>query len=146
MTDPYVNPSVLRVVHERPAHRCSVKQRCCASCLCVLPEFTATDDNGSLEGADRHRSVSLCLDNQDKLWVSTPASSARRPAAMVETPVGCVFEDIQYEDIQVEAVNLLTNNSSAEDMDVSSALLGKCSGSSSLNAATYSFCSQARRR
>lgn len=25
---------------------------------------------------------------------------------MVETPAGCLFEDIQYEDIQVEAVNL----------------------------------------
>lgn len=25
---------------------------------------------------------------------------------MVETPAGCPFEDIQYEDIQVEAVNL----------------------------------------
>ena len=29
----------------------------------------------------------------------------RRSAAMVETPAGCVFEDIQYEDIEVEAVN-----------------------------------------
>lgn len=28
----------------------------------------------------------------------------RRSAAMVETPAGCVFEDIQYEDIEVEAV------------------------------------------
>uniref|UniRef100_A0A8D0A8I0 Mitogen-activated protein kinase kinase kinase 7 n=1 Tax=Sander lucioperca TaxID=283035 RepID=A0A8D0A8I0_SANLU len=27
----------------------------------------------------------------------------RRSAAMVETPAGCLFEDIQYEDIQVEA-------------------------------------------
>lgn len=25
---------------------------------------------------------------------------------MVETPAGCLFEDIQYEDIQVEAVTL----------------------------------------
>uniref|UniRef100_A0A3B4VFT5 Protein kinase domain-containing protein n=1 Tax=Seriola dumerili TaxID=41447 RepID=A0A3B4VFT5_SERDU len=27
----------------------------------------------------------------------------RRSAAMVEAPAGCLFEDIQYEDIQVEA-------------------------------------------
>lgn len=38
---------------------------------------------------------------------------------MVETPAGCLFEDIQYEDIQVEAVNF----QQTEDIHVSSQLL-----------------------
>lgn len=32
---------------------------------------------------------------------------------MVETPAGGLFEDIQYEDIEVEAVNFATLTSSA---------------------------------
>lgn len=60
----------------------------------------------------------------------TPASSAcveerRCSAAMVEAQAGCLFEDIQYEDIQVEAVNLLTNNNSVQDINGSSAVLGE---------------------
>lgn len=39
---------------------------------------------------------------------------------MVETPAGCLFEDIQYEDIQVEAVNF-QQQLEREDINVSSA-------------------------
>ncbi len=57
--------------------------------------------------------VSACsYPDESASWscVRTPASltgveeESRRSAAMVETPAGCPFEEIQYEDIQVEAV------------------------------------------
>lgn len=40
---------------------------------------------------------------------------------MVETPAGCLFEDIQYEDIQVEAVNF----QQTEDIRVNSSYLSR---------------------
>ncbi len=82
-----------------------------------------------LFGRSQQTSTRLILSREprDKLRALTPepAPSARveecrRCATMVETPAGCLFEEIQYEDIQVEAVNLLTNNSLREGTDVSS--------------------------
>lgn len=79
--------------------------------LVLLPEFTATDETGIRYEQTDTAAFNLFWWHQDKLrdlsrhrW---PVSSSVR-AAMVETPAGCLFEDIQYEDIQVEAVNFTT--------------------------------------
>lgn len=99
--------------------------------LVLLPEFTATDKTAIRYEQTDTAAFKLFRWHQDKL---RDVSRHRWPLSrsvidvMVETPAGCLFEDIQYEDIQVEAVNFPTVAQERELLTLACFAGVKCSG------------------